>query len=84
MAKINNRCITVQGVENFKSRNNISSKTLVCINNKSVSQWFSLDGGKDGTRVAHGMVVIGDNVYIIGGMNEKIIREDIAMLEFVF
>ena len=82
MARINNRCIIVHGGEKFKSRHNISSKTLVCINRKGVSQWFSLDGGKDGTRSAHGMVVLGDTVYVAGGINGKIVKGDVARLEF--
>ena len=67
MARINNRCIIVHGGEKIKSRNNISSKTFVCINRNGVSQWFSLDGGKDGARVYHWMVMLGNTVYVVGG-----------------
>ena len=83
MARINSRCILVQGGENFKSRNNISSKTLVCMNRKGISQWFSLDGGKDGARSAHGMVVMGDTVYVVGGMNGTFVKGDVARLQFI-
>ena len=54
----------------------------MCINIKGVSQWFSLEGGKDGARSAHGMVVMGDTVYVVGGMNGKVVKDNVARIEF--
>ena len=83
MVRINDRCIMVQGGQNFKSRNNISSKTLVCLNRRGVSQWFSFPGGQEGARAAHGMVVLEGRVYIVGGMDGRTVKNNVARLDFI-
>ena len=82
MCRINNSCIIVHGGENFKSRNNISSRTLFCVNRKGVAQWFSLEGGKMGARAGHGMAIVNRDIYIVGGGDGKTIKANLLKLEF--
>ena len=83
MIKINDRCIIVHGGQNFKSRNNISNKTLVCLNRRGDSHWFSFTGGQEGARAAHGMVLLDSKVFIVGGMDGKVVKDNVARLHFV-